>query len=191
MLPRKLFVTPEELRVSYDEMGTLQAVADRYGVSKKLILNYMKRYGISRNRRGTPEDFKERIMGLAGEGKNGTEIASVLGITGTYVRLIAKQFGIKITDNFHKGYRITHNGYKAVRIPGHPDADATGYVRVHRLVAEKKLGRPLGPDEIVHHINGDKLDNRPENLEVMGRPSHNTHHHKGKPKGSHKRTVKI
>lgn len=46
----------------------------------------------------------------------------------------------------------------------------------HRVVAAQKLGRPLRPGEVVHHINGDTLDNRPENLEVMTNQAH-AHHH--------------
>jgi hypothetical protein len=51
-----------------------------------------------------------------------------------------------------------------------------GYVLEHRLVMARLINRPLTPDETVHHIDGDKLNNDPSNLQLRqgrhGRGSH-------------------
>jgi hypothetical protein len=47
-----------------------------------------------------------------------------------------------------------------------------GYILEHRLVMEGVLGRRLRVDEVVHHLNGDKLDNSPANLEVLRKHVH-------------------
>jgi HNH endonuclease len=64
--------------------------------------------------------------------------------------------------------RITGVPHRCV--PAHPSANADGYVAEHRLIAEAILGRSLRPGEKVFQRNGNKEDNRPENLRVQPNP---------------------
>ena len=49
-------------------------------------------------------------------------------------------------------------------------------VYVHRYIAGKILGHPLGKNQIVHHINGNKLDNRRSNLKIESLEDHTRNH---------------
>jgi len=64
-------------------------------------------------------------------------------------------------DNGHWKHGITTNGYRRINIGGKR-------VLLHRHLAEQKLGRKLHPNEQVHHIDLDKLNNAPNNLYVYG-----------------------
>ena len=70
------------------------------------------------------------------------------------------------------------DGYLQAYVPKHPAARADGYVMLHTLIVEKELGRYLHDDEVVHHINHIRDDNRLDNLLLMKKHEHMSMHMK-------------
>lgn len=81
---------------------------------------------------------------------------------------------------FKCGRTIDSGGYTRILKHDHPYANNNHYVLLHRLVVEKYLGRILKPSEAVHHINGDKNDNRLCNLMVFVNNSSHIKFERGK-----------
>ncbi len=77
------------------------------------------------------------------------------------------------------GHTKKHNGgYVLVYVPKHPNAHRDGYVMLHTVLMERSIGRYLTEDEVVHHINHDRSDNRIENLRLMSKHEHCSMHMK-------------
>lgn len=84
-----------------------------------------------------------------------------------YVRDAAKN------PNWKGGKHYREDGYVLVRIgvvPG--NVRGTRYKLEHRIVMEKVLGRPLLRSEVVHHKDGNKSNNHPDNLELITQAEH-------------------
>lgn len=75
-----------------------------------------------------------------------------------------------------KQKRINNYGYRVVLDPESPQANVRGEQLEHRKIMAEHIGRPLRHDEVVHHINGNKLDNRIENLQILTRSEHQRIH---------------
>ena len=112
---------------------------------------------------------------------------------GVGYRAVAREFGISHQAVYEKAHRwgfprkrpfksrgtqhgrfVDQWGYVMVKVSERPGALA--YKPEHVLVMEKHLGRCLSPSEVVHHINGVKADNHPDNLLVCTRKEHMTIH---------------
>ena len=83
----------------------------------------------------------------------------------------------ELNHNWKGGKIIDRAGYILVYCPTHPYNEG-GYVFEHRLVVERWLGRYLRPEELIHHRNQIKTDNRIENLQVVTNAEHMIIHHR-------------
>lgn len=131
----------------------------------------------------------DRLRQMVADGMTHRQIADEFGIDPKSVSPACKKLGIKCQrrgprsgpghPNWRGGRRIGKGGYPEVWVgPDHPmvsmvrtrpqsNGAGYGYILEHRLVMALHLGRPLLPEEVVHHKNGIHDDNRLENLELF------------------------
>jgi hypothetical protein len=85
-----------------------------------------------------------------------------------------------------RGGKTISKGYVYIYVPDHPFATHHGYVPEHRLAMEEKLGRFLLPEESIHHIDRNTMNNVPENLALFTKENFHRKHHIKTQKRNHR-----
>ena len=149
---------PEDwLREQYLSGRSAQSIADEVGVSVGTIRNRLIALGVERRShgahfRGQPKSPEQRAKMSA------ARKAHWVG------NPASDDLRLKMSNN--RATTRLRNGYRWIYILGR------GRMSEHRYVMEQKLGRPLLDEEHVHHIDGDKLNNDPSNLELTNGTDH-------------------
>lgn len=152
---------------------SMKDIADKYGVGVNTVRHFMYKHGIP-IRRGS-EKVTKRKREYYSKIRKGRPTWNK-GLKGNYQSWTkhgesAPGYKGGISEKGSRG------GYRKILSPSHPNADANGYVFEHRLVCEKLLGRYLTDEEIVHHRDGDPLNNSPSNLFIFyGHGTHRAFH---------------
>lgn len=161
----------EELISLYQKEYTIRDISKLLCMSTGKVYKYFKLYGIPTRKQGLStaralKSFKH---------KRSIKNWSRKGIK------CSEDTKEKISIKNNKGIgckNISSTGYIRIHFPDHPKSDKFGYVFEHDLIMECAIGRWLQPDEVVHHKNGIKTDNRLKNLELLSRSDHMRLHRK-------------
>lgn len=164
--------TLEELFI--DQGLTSYEVADELGCSQNCIMRWLHRYGIEREH---PWKDEETLRELYIERQMTTyEIGDKFDVSATTIGAALKRHGIPRRRQHPTFYTDVH-GYERVH---HQHEYNVTPMAVHRMVAlaqgDLTFEEFATGEKNVHHKNGIKWDNRPENLEVMTREEHSRHH---------------
>ena len=145
-------------------------IAEKLGIAVGTVYNHLKKVGITSRRtgdcnRGRPMPEHVRIaVSKANKGRKKSEA------TKQKLSAAKKKNFDGLVKAGHKQRRT--DGYISRYAPEHPQATKNGYVMEHIIVMQKAIGKPIKEDEVVHHINHNRSDNRIENLKLMKKHDH-------------------
>lgn len=147
----------------YTSGMSIPQVSDCVGLSMSTVRHHLKKAGVLRSR-------AEGVRLAAAEGRIGKHLkGSSRVFTPEHCKAISRG-RLAAAEKFAKGHRVTPSGYVEYTRGQNKGRGE------HRVVMECYLGRSLERHEHVHHIDGDKQNNRLDNLQVMTISEHMAHH---------------
>lgn len=138
----------------------MHEIAKELGIAVGTVYNYLKKYEI---------ETREQYKGFLGK-KHSDKSKQSIGEKHKG-KVLSADTKMKISQS-RKCAGIGHkkkrpDGYIAIYFPDHPKSTKDGYIMEHDLIMECLIGRYLRDDEVVHHKNKIRDDNRKENLQLM------------------------
>lgn len=154
----------------------MHEVANDLDISTGTVYYYLKKYGIKIRTKS------EAFSSLKAKGWKYPESAKETTRKKNTGRVFSEETKKKMSESKKMG-GIGHkkkrtDGYIYVYFPDHPKSTKGGYIMEHDLIMECLIGRHLKDNEVVHHINSNRSDNRKENLKLMTFEEHCRYHMK-------------
>lgn len=166
-------ISPCEMCGKYESGMTLKQIADIADVCAVTVMKTLKKTNCRMRKGGIQKGTKlpkEWIEHSASSRRGGVKSESAR-------RKLSETRKCHYNGLNGYGHTKTHcKGYELVYAPDHPKAHKDGYVMKHTVIAERMLGRYLYDNEVAHHVNHIRNDNRPENLVVMDAHEHRSMH---------------